>query len=202
MTTRDPELLPLLISELKRHLVTLEDDASRTEHNEPVRRAVHALKGSAGLAGEPELSQALARLERRLREGDPLARRETADVVRTAVLRLARGESAIAASWPEPPNGLLRMLDPTMRSQYVSEITDRIAQIDRALSSYDDPIASATEIYRHIHTIKGAASAVGDEPMSWFCHGLEERLRPGSQRCSCSLPSNHFAAPAWVSLRR
>ena len=25
--------------------------------------------------------------------------------------------------------------------------------------------------------MKGAASSVGDEPMSWFCHGLEERLR-------------------------
>jgi hypothetical protein len=25
--------------------------------------------------------------------------------------------------------------------------------------------------------VQGAASAVGDEPMAWFCHGLEERLR-------------------------
>ena len=32
-------------------------------------------------------------------------------------------------------------------------------------------------IYRQIHTLKGAAGAVGDEPMSWFCHGLEEHLK-------------------------
>jgi two-component system chemotaxis sensor kinase CheA len=28
--------------------------------------------------------------------------------------------------------------------------------------------------------MKGAASAAGDEPMAWFCHGLEERLRTAS----------------------
>ena len=178
MTARDPELLPLLIAELRRHLVTLE---GVDETLEAVRRAVHALKGSAGLAGEGELSQALARLERRMREGDADARAETAALVTVAVERLSDGKSAVVASWPEPPTGLLpRTLDPSVRVQYTAEVQDRIAQIDRALADDQDPLEAATEIYRHIHTIKGAASAVGDEPMSWFCHGLEERLRPGT----------------------
>ncbi len=178
MTTRDPELLPLLIAELSRHLVTLE---GVDETLEAVRRAVHALKGSAGLAGEAELSQALARLERRMRDGDDRARAETAAVVTLAVERLSAGKSAVIASWPEPPTGLLpRSLDPSMRVQYAAEVQDRIAQIDGALADDQNPLEAAAEIYRHIHTIKGAASAVGDEPMSWFCHGLEERLRPGT----------------------
>lgn len=177
MTIRDPELLPLLIAELRRHLVTLE---GADETLEAVRRAVHALKGSAGLAGEAELSQALARLERRMREGDSQARAETAGVVRLAVERLSEGKSAVVASWPEPPTGLVpRATDPSVRVQYAAEVQDRIAQIDRALADTDEPLEAAAEVYRHIHTIKGAASAVGDDPMSWFCHGLEERLRPG-----------------------
>ena len=50
MPARDPELTKLLVQELGRHLGTLDDGDL-----EVTRRAVHALKGSAGLAGEPEL---------------------------------------------------------------------------------------------------------------------------------------------------
>ena len=64
-----------------------------------------------------------------------------------------------------------------MRAQYAAEVTDRLARIDYALSTTDDSLEALREIYRHVHTMKGAASAVGDEPMSWFCHGLEERLK-------------------------
>ncbi|HEY2514819.1 MAG TPA: ATP-binding protein, partial [Polyangiaceae bacterium] len=57
---------------------------------------------------------------------------------------------------------------------------DRLAKIDVALGSAGDPIEAAGAVYRQVHTLKGAASAVGDEPMSWFCHGLEDRLRAGN----------------------
>ena len=59
---RDPELSRLLIEELERHALTL---AQNTDA-EDVQRAVHALKGSAGLAGKRELGSALTRLERRM----------------------------------------------------------------------------------------------------------------------------------------
>jgi len=171
----DPELLRLLILELERHLVSIE---AAPRDVPSVQRAVHALKGSAGLAGERELAAALERLHRRVKEGDETAFAEAAAVVRTAVQRLSAGESAIAAHWPVPPNDLeARPLDPLVRAQYAAEVTDRLARIDDALSTGDDPLEAVREIYRHIHTMKGAASAVGDEPMSWFCHGLEERLK-------------------------
>ena len=50
----DPELRRLLILELSRHLVTLQGTDA-----EAARRAVHAMKGSAGLAGERELAEAM-----------------------------------------------------------------------------------------------------------------------------------------------
>jgi two-component system, chemotaxis family, sensor kinase CheA len=174
-TSSDPELLRLLILELERHLVTLEAEPRDVPS---VQRAVHALKGSAGLAGERELAAALERLHRRVKEGDESAFPEAGALVRTAVQRLSAGESAIAAHWPIPPDDLgARPFDPLVRAQYAAEVTDRLARIDEALSTGDDPLEAARGIYRHVHTMKGAASAVGDEPMSWFCHGLEERIK-------------------------
>jgi two-component system chemotaxis sensor kinase CheA len=187
VSARDPELTRLLILELERHLETLlADDGASAPGAGPatpdtVRRAVHALKGSAGLAGEAELASALQRLERRLKSDDPDARREVVDVVHLAVQRLAAGESAILAEWPMPPEGLVALpLEARTRAQYVAEVADRLAQIDAALGSPGDPIEAALVVYRQVHTMKGAGSAVGDEPMTWFCHGLEERLRPAS----------------------
>jgi chemotaxis protein histidine kinase CheA len=174
-TASDPELLRLLILELERHLLTLE---AQPRDVPSVQRALHALKGSAGLAGERELAATLERLHRRAREGDENAFTEAGPLVRTAVARLAAGETAMAARWPIPPDDLgARPLDPLVRAQYAAEVTDRLARIDEALSTGDDPLEAVRVIYRHVHTMKGAASAVGDEPMSWFCHGLEERVK-------------------------
>lgn len=173
--TQDPELVRLLILELERHVVTLDawsNDAADAQ------RALHALRGSAGLAGERELASALERIQRRVREGDNRAWPDAVAVVRTAVRRLSSGESAMSASWPVPPDDMaVRPLDPLVRAQYAAEVTDCLARIDDALATGDDPVDSARTLYRHIHTMKGAASAAGDEPMTWFCHGLEERLR-------------------------
>jgi len=180
---RDPELTRILLQELERHLVALDQLAESQDTGEATlesaRRTVHALKGSAGLAGEPELASAMMRLERRLREGEYEALTETAATVRRAIQRLAAGERAATGAWPEPPPDLVPgALDPLVRMQYIAEVTDRLARIDDALTATDaKPEDAAADVYRHVHTMKGAASAVGDEPMAWFCHGLEERLR-------------------------
>jgi chemotaxis protein histidine kinase CheA len=175
MPTHDPELLRLFLQELERHLLTLE---AQPPDPTAAQRAVHALKGSAGLAGERELAATMERLHRRLKEGDTTAVAEAASLVRTAARRLAAGESATVAQWPVPTDDLAaRPLDPLVRAQYSAEMTDRLAKIDEALASGEDPLEATRAIYRHVHTMKGAASAVGDEPMSWFCHGLEEKLK-------------------------
>jgi two-component system, chemotaxis family, sensor kinase CheA len=191
MTAADPELSRLLIQELERHLVTLEVDPRDVTG---AQRAIHALKGSAGLAGERELSATLERLNRRIREGDESAYGEAATLVRTAVQRLGAGETAIEARWPVPPDDLVgRPLDPLVRAQYAAEVTDRLARIDEALATSDDPIDAARTLYRHVHTMKGAGSSVGDEAMSWFCHGLEERLRGADSKESATLAMQEVA---------
>ena len=174
----DPEVLRLLTSELRRHLPTLE---SNPQQPGTADRALHALKGSSALAGQAELAAALERLQRRLREGDESAVRAASALVRTAIDRLVAGESAVAAHWPVPPDDMAsRPLDPLVHAQYASEVADRLARIDEALAAAGDAIDASRTIYRQVHTMKGAASAVGDEPMTWFCHGLEDKLRPSN----------------------
>lgn len=175
MTAIDPELFRLLLQELARHVVALD---ARPFDRVAAQRALHAMKGSAGLAGERDLASALERLHRRVRDDDDSAFGEAADVVRTAIARMSAGESALEARWPTPPDDLVASaLDPLVRTQYAAELTDRLARVDEALGTIGDPVEAAAVAYRQVHTMKGAASAVGDEAMSWFCHGLEERLK-------------------------
>ena len=63
----------------------------RAARRRGAQRAVHALKGSAGLAGERELAATLERLNRRIREGDEL--------------RLRRGGGARPHGRRAPPRG-------------------------------------------------------------------------------------------------
>jgi two-component system chemotaxis sensor kinase CheA len=122
----------------------------------------------------------MQRLERRLSAGEREALGEVPGTIERAIARLEAGETAIPGAWPVPPPDLIpRPLDPMVRTQYVAEIADRLEQIDEALDATSDPRVSLTTVYRHVHTMKGAASAVNDEPMAWFCHGLEERIRRG-----------------------
>src|SRR5262245_12799820 len=124
----------------------------------------------------------MQRIERRFREGDHAAMNEVGGAISTAIRRLTAGETAIAVAWPEPPADLASgAQDPIVRTQYLAEVTDRLSQIDDALGLAGDPIDAAANVFRHVHTMKGAASAAGDEPMAWFCHGLEERIRAGRE---------------------
>jgi HPt (histidine-containing phosphotransfer) domain-containing protein len=176
----DPELTRLLILELERHRAVIHE---RGEDLLTVQRSLHALKGSAALAGERELAATLERLQRRLHEQDGSATDEAALVVKRAIEALRAGETAVATQWPEPPDDLVsRPIEPLVRAQYNVEVSERLTRIDDALASQDDPVDVLAAIYRHLNTMKGAASAVGDDAMGWFCHGIEERVGRAATR--------------------
>jgi chemotaxis protein histidine kinase CheA len=171
----DGELRKLLIEELERHVLALE---SQPLHQVEVHRALHALKGSAAVAGESELAAMMDRLYRRMKEGDDGALEQAATLVRAAIERMRAGAAPVAATWPIPPDDLVpNPLDPLASAQYAAEVSDRLARIDEALATRADPLGTVGAMYRHLHSMKGAAGAVGDEPMSWFCHGLEDKLQ-------------------------
>ncbi|APR84446.1 Signal transduction histidine kinase CheA [Minicystis rosea] len=173
---RDPELARLLLSELRRHELDLADDAAHAAQ----RRALHTLKGSAGIAGERALSASLARLERRFLAGDGTATGAARTLIADAIEAIAAGRPITAPVWPDPPDDLqAQPRNPTVAAEYASEMTDRLARIDAAMGTSGDDIGSALAAYREVHAMKAASLAVSDDITAWFCHGLEERLRNG-----------------------
>jgi two-component system, chemotaxis family, sensor kinase CheA len=170
---RDPELIRLLIGELRSHLPSLAEGAPP----DSTRRALHGLKGSAGLAGETELQNEFHRLEQRVRSGERIAN-AAYRVAEAAIASLERGDTSIPDPWPQAPQDLvMTQLRSDLRSQYMIEVLERIEQIDILLAKEGESLERLSDAFRHVHTIKGAAGAIGDEPSEWFYHGLEQRLR-------------------------
>lgn len=169
----DPELIRLLVKELRRHEPALGTDAPASAQ----RYALHTLRGSASIAGERALAESLSRLERRVLAGEEGALAEARARVAEAALALAAGRPVPSSVWPEPPDDLRALpLDPELSSRYAAEMRDRLERFDRALASEDDEQARRGA-YREVHAMKGAALAASDEATAWFCHGLEELLR-------------------------
>jgi len=170
----DRELGLLLAEEIRRHTSPLSEGASETEQ----RRAIHALKGSAGVAGERALFESLARIERRLVEGDHAALGDARLMLSRASEALLAGQTIPAPVWPEPPLDLRATPPPlTLRVRYAAEMSDRLARIDELLSGALPETSSIAALFREIHAMKAASLAASDEATAWFCHGLEERTR-------------------------
>ncbi|MDC3980718.1 ATP-binding protein [Polyangium jinanense] len=176
--TADRELTRLLFEEIQRHAPLLEGDAL----DDAPRRAIHALKGSAGVAGERALFESLARIERRLVDGDTTALVDARAVLSIAGEALAAGRAIPAPAWPEPPWDLRgRPAPPEKRARYAAEMTDRLARVDELLSGELPEPRIIAGIFREVHAMKAAALAAGDDATAWFCHGLEDRARDANR---------------------
>jgi two-component system, chemotaxis family, sensor kinase CheA len=171
MNSRD--LKTLLASEIAKHVGAIESGATS------FRQLLHAIKGSAGLAGETALADVLGRTERTFAASnapkDERVELETLSLLKAAHVRLSLGESAIASQWPSPPSGIAPLSAPP--SYYVLELKERLTRLDDALEAELPAPVRLTSVARELHTIKGAAGAVGDELVSWFVNGLEIRLK-------------------------
>jgi two-component system chemotaxis sensor kinase CheA len=143
-----------------------------------LRAALHSLKGSTGLAGYPDLALLIGQVSTRLRAGDPDARDDLLAILELAHGRLVNGESALPTTWPEPPPGFCPSpVDVRYQAEYWTAMRDRLGQIDAVLASRDSALAGLEQAQRSVHAMKGAAGAVGDDVTTWYCHGLEARLR-------------------------
>jgi two-component system chemotaxis sensor kinase CheA len=174
MDARDDDLRAILLEEVVRR----EEEAFASDEPQAARRVAHALKGTLGLAGEREASESFARVERRIAAGDPEAIADLRRAITGVRALLEQGAALPSSTWPEPPHDLApSAIDNEELSHYLAAVHDRLSRIDAVLGGETSPDLSVREIYREVHTIKGAALATGDEVMAWFCHGLEERLR-------------------------
>ncbi len=173
--TRSPRATdPLLASEIERRVALFGDPS--TPHV-TLRAALHALVGSAGMAGHTDLALVVSQGGARLADGDEAARFELFGVLSSAASRLRAGEEPFATRWPEPPPALRpSRIEPSYRVEYFGAVRDRLGELDAALSS-TAALSALEQAQRSVHTLKGAASAVGDDVTAWYCHGLETELR-------------------------
>jgi two-component system chemotaxis sensor kinase CheA len=168
-------LRALLLTEIERHGRTL-----RATDRDPsaVRGVLHALRGSAALAGEHDLSLVLAQLSTRSRHGDTQALLDMHELLEGVRERLAAGLPALPGVWPEPPPGLVpSQIDERYRIEYLSAMRERVVELETATRSELPPAEILKRAYRTVHAMKGAATSVGDDATAWYCHGLETRLR-------------------------
>lgn len=173
--TRAPRATdPLLASEIERRVALFGDPS--TPHV-TLRAALHALVGSAGMAGHTDLALVIAQGGARLAEGEEAARFDLFDVLSSAASRLRAGEEPFATRWPEPPPALRAShVEPSYRVEYFGAVRDRLGELDAALAS-TAALSALEQAQRSVHTLKGSASAVGDDVTAWYCHGLETELR-------------------------
>ncbi|NUO47891.1 MAG: hypothetical protein HOV80_03440 [Polyangiaceae bacterium] len=168
----DDELRHILVKELER----FDAELTTTPTVAVARRIAHSLRGSLSIADEREASDAFGRLERRIVAGDERAVADLGDLVRKLLDLASSGSPLPTSAWPEPPEDLrASSVPPDLYGDYAAQTRDCVRRIDAALEMED--LEATLNIYREVHTLKGAALAVGDEVMAWFCHGLEERLR-------------------------
>ena len=169
------ELDRLLAGEIARRLRLLADPGTpRLE----LRGALHALKGSAAMAGHHELALVLAQASQRIQAKEATALADTRLLLEHALARLMRDLPPFSTAWPEPPPFLgPSLIDSKYRAEYSAAIRDRLEELDQVLQGSEDPLEGLERAQRSVHAIKGAAAALGDDVSAWYCHGLEAALR-------------------------
>ena len=114
----------LLAGEIARR-VGLISDPSTPELE--LRGALHALKGSAGMAGYTELSLVIAQCSQRVQAQLPGAIADTKRLLAHALTRLTQDLPPFASVWPEPPPFLgASRIDAKYRDQYYAAIRERL----------------------------------------------------------------------------
>jgi two-component system chemotaxis sensor kinase CheA len=165
----------LLAGEIARRVKLLADpNLAEVE----VRAALHALKGSAAMAGYTELALVIDQYSHRVRDQGPSAVADTRLLLEHALARLTHDLPPFSSVWPEPPQFLRpSAIEPKYRSEYYAAIRDRLSELDIVLASTGDALAGLERAQRGVHAMKGAAAALGDDVTAWYCHGLEAALR-------------------------
>lgn len=175
MTGPSLELSRLLAGEIARR-VPLLADLNVTEIE--VRAALHALKGSAAMAGHTDLALVIGQHSTSLHERGPAGFEETRRVLEHALARLSADLPPFSSVWPEPPQFLRpSVVDPRYRAEYFTAIRDRLTELELVSVGADEGVEAFERAQRAVHAIKGAAAALGDDVTAWYCHGLEAALR-------------------------
>ena len=140
------ELDKVLAAELARWLaVLLNPDVT----SQGVRAALHALKGSAAMAGQNELSLVISQLGSALPHAFEETLAEARSLLTLVHARLEEGLSPFSTRWPGPPPGLRASApDERFRGEYVATTIERLTELDEAQSAEADDRQALEQVYR------------------------------------------------------
>ena len=174
----DVSLDELLAVEIERRLgprnVPVDPDA--------LRILLHSLRGSVAMTGHTDLALLVGQLGARCRQREAGAADLAIGILRDVARRLRAGLAPLETAWPVPPPGLLpSVVDANQRAEYRATMLDRLNELDTVITLQEPRRPGLEHAYRLVHSMKGTASAVGDDTTAWYCHGLESRLRTALQ---------------------
>ena len=147
-----------------------------------LRILLHSLRGSVAMTGHTDLALLVGQLAARCRQREAGAADLAIATLRDVASRLRAGLAPFETAWPVPPPGLLpSVVDVEQRAEYRATILDRLNELDTVITLQEPRRQGLEHAYRLVHSMKGTASAVGDDTTAWYCHGLESRLRTALQ---------------------
>ncbi|MBI2893301.1 MAG: response regulator [Deltaproteobacteria bacterium] len=174
----DREILAVFVAEAREYLRQIGG-----ADPEEARRAIHGIKGAAGMMGLDALYRVISEHERRHDAGDRSAAASLVEAIRLFLEELVQERESF-------PPGDLEELD----RYFETESSEHLQAIGRAigeLGAGGDPSA-AEELRRALHTLKGAADAVGRTEIAQAAHAMEdvaEVMSPSSiERLAEALP--------------
>jgi two-component system chemotaxis sensor kinase CheA len=150
---------------------------------EALRAVLHALKGSASMAGHHDLTLLVTQLGQRVRAGEEGVVECSIDLIRRVSTRLKDGKRPFESVWPEPPEGLIpSTIAPDQRGEYRTILQDRLHDLELVIARGFGDVEQLDHAGRIIHSMKSLAASVGDDFTAWYCHHLEARLRKPEEK--------------------
>jgi two-component system chemotaxis sensor kinase CheA len=145
---------------------------------ESLRLLLHSLRGSVAMTGHNDLAVLVGQVGVRYREKEEGAAELAIEILRDVAVRLRAGLPPFETAWPVPPRGLVPSgVDINQWAEYRATMLDRLNELDAVITLQEPQREGLEHAYRLVHSMKGTASAVGDDTTAWYCHGLETRLR-------------------------
>jgi two-component system, chemotaxis family, sensor kinase CheA len=145
---------------------------------EALRILLHSLRGSVAMTGHTDLALVVGQLGARCRQREDGVSDLAIEMLRGVAERLRNGLAPFETAWPVPPPALLpSAVDASQRAEYRAAMLDRLTELDTVITLQEPRREGLEHAFRIVHSMKGTASAVGDDTTAWYCHGLESRLR-------------------------
>jgi len=167
----DPEIVAVFLEEAREYVRVM----TTSPDSEEVGRAIHGIKGAAGMIGFDALYRVIGEHERRFKAGDVGAVHALGEAILAFVAQLVPSPEREGETLP--PGDLEEL-----GRYFEAEAEEHLSTIDRSVAELGErpgDEGALEELRRALHTLKGAADAVQRPPVAQAAHLVEEIVARG-----------------------